>query len=1678
MGSANRGLLYFMVAMGLFCSTSPVVYAQGNTWINNNQVYFKIKTAKDGLYRITYNDLVEANFPVSIVDPRRLQLFHRGVEQAIFVEGQLDARIDPQDYIEFYGKVNDGTLDRELYMEDAAQPHNAYNIYSDSVAYFLTWSLNQNGRRMSAYKENNVENLPIAPYAFKQKTLLQTSNYSGGRHYPLGSRSAETLRSDFDFGEGWTGPSIRKDNSQTFELQLDEAFRTGPVPELKMILAGRNNLPHRAEIFVGSSLSTLRSVGLATAEYHDHFSFTTALAWSDVSASGVLFVRMLVRGYENSDPDFISVSLVQVKYPGNWNQQGLGFKKYEAPENPSGKTYVEMANVPANAQLLDITQSDAPIRIGYNIVGSGINAIVQSTNSVRRLVLCAEINQGSKLKKVDFRQINPANHNYLIITHPRMRLAAGGYQDPVEAYAAYRASTIGGAFDTLTVNIDQLYDQFSYGEKTPLAIRNFIKFMAAAQPERPHLFLIGKGLTPNYNSHRENQQTEAIIDLVPTAGYPGNDMLFSTEINGSGFTPYYATGRLATTNSLQVANYLSKIIETESMPYDDLWRKGIVHLSGGRGVTEQTAFRSYVDQFRAVAIENYFGAAVTTQSKKTNNSTELINISQEVNNGKSLITFFGHSGAVGTDIEIGFASNDELGYRNKGKYPVILVNGCNAGDTFFKGYGFGEDWIATPDRGAKAFLAHTSVGISTYLRQYTNIFYATALGDSLFINKGIGDIQREIGLRYLDIFPPTAIHITQIQQMSLQGDPAIKLFAAEKPDYALSESQVFVSSNDGQTVNAFSESFELGIAVKNFGMATTDSVEIIVRRTLSNGTLEIYGPITYPPVFHADTLFVTIPGSGQVSYGNNQFDISIAIVDNKPELSTQNNRIIYNFFMPLGGVSCLYPSDLSVVSSNQISLYAQSLNLLTGNRMYEFELDTSRFFNSPIKKRTTLQAKALAKWQTELFNQITAKDSLVFYWRSRFADPRPGELASWDVRSFMYINEHPLAWNMAHFQQFGQIQGQGIIADQDSRTWKFENFTTNIRVQSSGIESSEAGQALLEINDVAYIFSTRLCTNNSVNMVAFESTTTSPYLGVRFSAFDGLDRRSCGRVPNVINNFLNSEITGAQRYIELYINAIDNGDYVLLFTLGDVLFETWPESTIAKLAEIGVDPTDLQQLENGQPLIILGKKGGDVGSAIFITAPEGEEAKEATIELNEEINGFFDNGILSSPVVGPVKSWGALHFEATKPVGYPGELAVDVIGINSLNQETVLRQDINTFPADLSDINALQYPSLKLKLSIENFDDDKVVQLKKWMITYEGLPEGILLPQFETDELPLLKQEGEDLSVAFIFENVSAIPYTDSLMVRFNVFNSTESITYRDSLRIVAPKSREAVAFDTELSTIGREGDNSLMVQVNPQIFPEISYTNNRIDLNPFYKVESDNISPLLEVTIDGRFILDGEIVSPTPRILMRMKDNNRVRPKTDTLGMEVSLKKPCATCQYEKVAFSNQSIRWTPASEDNDFSIEYEPEDLENGMHSLRVMMRDASGNEIGPEPFQVSFEVINESTITNFYPYPNPFSTSVKFVFTLTGANIPENFIIQIMTISGRIVREISADEIGPIRIGNNISQYAWDGRDEFGDQLANGVYLYKVKFDTKQDTPEHRSTSGDRAFKKGFGKLYLLK
>lgn len=70
-----------------------------------------------------------------------MQLFFRGEEQAIWIQGEADGKWDEADYLEFYGEGNDGTQDSLLYIPHSAQPHKIYNLYTDTTAYFITWRL-------------------------------------------------------------------------------------------------------------------------------------------------------------------------------------------------------------------------------------------------------------------------------------------------------------------------------------------------------------------------------------------------------------------------------------------------------------------------------------------------------------------------------------------------------------------------------------------------------------------------------------------------------------------------------------------------------------------------------------------------------------------------------------------------------------------------------------------------------------------------------------------------------------------------------------------------------------------------------------------------------------------------------------------------------------------------------------------------------------------------------------------------------------------------------------------------------------------------------------------------------------------------------------------------------------------------------------------------------------------------------------------------------------------------------------------------------------------------------------------------------------------------------------------------------------------------------------------------
>jgi hypothetical protein len=340
-----------------------------------------------------------------------------------------------------------------------------------------------------------------------------------------------------------------------------------------------------------------------------------------------------------------------------------------------------------------------------------------------------------------------------------------------------------------------------------------------------------------------------------------------------------------------------------------------------------------------------------------------------------------------------------------------------------------------------------------------------------------------------------------------------------------------------------------------------------------------------------------------------------------------------------------------------------------------------------------------------------------------------------------------------------------------------------------------------------------------------------------------------------------------------------------------------------------------------------------------------------------------------------------------------------------------------------------------------------------------------------------MKQEGDSVVINYAFSNIFNKDFKNPLLVKYKLLTEAkEVLSITDTVyKVLMPDS--TLKFKKVFNTTGHVGNNVLEVFVNPLNQPEQLFDNNRWVI-PF-GVVGDKQNPLLDVYFDGVRIMNGDVVSPNPDIQIVLKDENKFLIKKDTIGMSIYIKK-CETCDYERILFSNPDllINYPSSSNNNRLSINYYPKNLPDGKYTLRVQGADASNNISGLQPYQIVFEVINKSSVSNFYPYPNPFSSATRFVYTLTGGLIPDEVKIQILTATGKVVREVSQNEIGQLRVGTHQTDFVWNGTDEFGDKLANGVYLYRVILKVNGQNIDLRKTAGDKAFNDGWGKMYILR
>ncbi|MFC5409204.1 C25 family cysteine peptidase [Larkinella bovis] len=882
----------------------------GNKWINYDQTYYRIPIVQPGVYRLTTADLQQAGIPVSSVNPTTVQLFRRGVEHAIYVAGESDQQFDPDDYLEFIGERNDGRQDTLLYRPMQAQPHPYYSMYSDTAAYFLTWRLDgKPGKRMAVSTETNPTGLTPEPYHMAEELTVLTSelsiNQANGGPSPF--PSANELF--FEEGEGYTGPMLHKDSLVSRTFQLHGWVRSAPEkPHLAVLLNGRDNTSHQVDLLPGKPSVGQKPLATAQFEWFNTARLSADIPPEAVSASNELLVSTQSRG--PFETDRYSVSYYRLWYPQSFSLANRTQQTLHLLPNPKGRSYLELTDAPGNPLVYDLTDPVLPRRLKTVPDGAVLKLVVPDTETARHIGVSFGAQKPPRLERTVFRKIDPAKHNYLIVSHESLMQPVGEVADPVRAYAGYRASAAGGGYDTLVVTTKELLNQFSYGERTPLAIRRFADFMltekTGSADTTKYLLLIGRS-----NAYYPNRTSpdQYFRDLVPTIGnVPGSDLLLTAGLAGCPENvPALPTGRINTLNPAEILTYLEKVREFEQLPVNEPWRKNVLHLSGGHSSFELETFRRILEQVGKTARQQYVGAKITLKAKQTDEPVERIDISGLVNSGVALLTFFGHSSPVVTDLDFGYASNPTYGYHNQGRYPLMFFNGCGVGNIFFGATNnLATDWLLTPGKGAIAVLAHSGSGYSGPLETYTQQFYQTLFADSALLNKPIGLIQQETTRRVLEQYS-SPYDLSNAHQMVLQGDPVLRLFPLQKPDFSLGSPGVFQAGPQKDSVR-------LAVVVANTGRFDPHQrVSLAVRQRLATGDAYSYGAKPPTAIAYRDTIYYafrpdTVPVAGKPETPG-RFEVVVDPENRIDESDETNNVLVFDLKPDANGYRVVLPDS-------------------------------------------------------------------------------------------------------------------------------------------------------------------------------------------------------------------------------------------------------------------------------------------------------------------------------------------------------------------------------------------------------------------------------------------------------------------------------------------------------------------------------------------------------------------------------------------------------------------------------------------------------------------------------------------------------------------------------------------------------------------------------------------------
>ena len=1178
--------------------------------------------------------------------------------------------------------------------------------------------------------------------------------------------------------------------------------------------------------------------------------------------------------------------------------------------------------------------------------------------------------------------------DYVVVTAAALRASA-------DALAAYRTSEAGGGYRVAVAEIEDLFDQFDHGRPTPIALRRFVR--AAEGWARPPQFLMlwGDALAPT--QERPLQPWEVI-----SYGDAPSDGWFAMQQAGpDDWSESLAIGRVPVRDDEAGALFLEKVRGYEAAPAE-AWQKRALFLAGGSSELEQERLQEPTLDWSEMAATPPTGLDTLHFFKKSTTALDPTfqdSLEAAIEEGTSWLSYFGHSAAQTWEI----VTEPPRDFDNAGRLPVVLSLGCYTGN-FTGGQGeagdllsFAEQLVLESANGGIAHWGSSNLGTITESAALSRALHERVFQDTLrTLGLAVQGAKAEFNANRT-----YALAVKHLLQYGLIGDPATRVALPTRPDFAVTPASIAVTPSAPAPADSL---MRVDVRVRNVGLVPSDSVVVQLTHRRPGGDEAVYRQELAP--FALDTTVTFNVAIDEAAVGENALRVAVDPEGVFAEESEANNEAERAQVVFSTGLTLIGPPDFGLLPRTSVTLRAAVAGD-KGELPIVFQLDTAPSFDSANLREHRTTTSLLATWQPP-----DVRDGETYYWRARVDAPDEDE--NWETSAFT-VREDLGKTGWLQRERLFTANEQSRFLERTEEAWQFKEYDV------TATATTETGQFV-------------------INGEIYERIG----LGFGLLILDGTDGtvKGHGSMPTYPNAY--EDPADAFEELETLAALVAPGDYVLVRTrhLGRSGGAEIADSVKAIFRDLGSKAIDSLTYEHTWIMITQYGTGEEPVERV---APPSEGRVHLTETATFTFS--FSEGQTLSPPIGPAKAWESLGWEAAFDNG-ASEIRVEVLAGDG---EEVLATDLTEEgEVDLSGIDPQEVPFLRLRATLRDPSQRSTPDLAQWHVAYERVPDLALDAgafRLAADTL----REGATLDVTVGVANLSDAP-ADVAVVEYYLTNAQNetALVGQDTLRDFAGQDVRTRSLPTE----GRAGRNELRVRVHQPGLRERTSANNVL-LRPFL-VQSDRTPPRLDVLVEGEALPNDPdpvvnlqdpalpFVPPRPTIEITIEDDD---PYAELAGDSSAV-----TVELDGNRIPYAALDVVDADGGNELRLRFEPDlGATDTTHTLVVTVEDASGN--AASPYQVHFRTQAAAEVEGLYPYPNPMSRYTVFAFRLRGrdAMLFDEFRLRIYTLTGRLVREFDLIEepyhleAGGLRIDWN--KLRWDGRDQDGDPVATGVYLYKV-------------------------------